>query len=728
VRGSGARLLRAHLQPFYLPFAAEAVSGRRLIYGDRGGIGVMRFGFQMSGRKKRNPASRSLKILLSKRRLELMAIDTVILLAVCLIISVLSMLEINSLNVNGSFTPVKGLALYLCVMAARMCFGVYTTVWRYANTSTFLKLIAADVTGGCAFFLAGRISPALNLGAAYTLVAVLLVMLGTLSSRFLYQQVYALAGTASDRKAMKMLRQNVSERIHQVNIAIVGAGNIGAMLAGELRRNPRSHYNPYCFIDKDLAKIGSDINGIRVYGENEGIVEKIKAMPVQEVVIALPDASPEEKSRLYNLYRRTGCRVMLFDYPLGDKPGERNIGYGKRELREFGINDLLFRDARSIASARAEDYYRGKSVLVTGGGGSIGSELCRQIAALGPRRLVILDIYENNAYDIQQELTHTYGKDLQLETVIASVRDKERMEEIFAEVRPDIVFHAAAHKHVPLMEHSGCEAIKNNVFGTYNTANLAEKYGVKKFVLISTDKAVNPTNIMGASKRLCEMVIQCRSDSATAFTAVRFGNVLGSNGSVIPLFKKQITAGGPVTLTDKRIIRYFMTISEAVGLVMETGAMAKNGELYVLDMGKPVKILDLAENMIRLSGLRPYEDVDIVEIGLRPGEKLYEELLMRTEELDRTENEMIFIERDKGYSRAEVDAKLEILSRAVSDSSGNGAGHYEKVIEAIRATVPTYRDSEEVNRDAVRILEEAAGKNAVMPAEAAEKASMPAVG
>jgi len=663
---------------------------------------------QISGREKPAKASHNAWRLLPKRRLELMAIDTVILFTLCFATSILSTLDINSLSVNGSFTPVKAFLFYLCVMAARVCFGVYSTVWRYANTSTFLKLMLADTVGGGAFFLVGRVSKAVNLGAAYTLVTILVVMLGTLASRFVYQYLYVRTGTASDLKPTQDPALGTPGQMHKINIAIVGASNIGAMLAGELRRNPRSHYNPYCFIDTDPAKIGSDINGIRVYAEDEGIVERVKAMPVQEVVIAIPNAAPEEKNRLYNLYLQTECRVMLFDYPLGDKPGERNVGYGKRELREFSINDLLFRDALSIASDQAKDYYRDKSVLVTGGGGSIGSELCRQIAALHPRRLVILDIYENNAYDIQQELTHKYGKDLTLETVIASVRDEKRMEEIFTEVRPDIVFHAAAHKHVPLMEHSGCEAIKNNVFGTYNTANLAEKYGAKKFVLISTDKAVNPTNIMGASKRLCEMVIQCRKDSATAFAAVRFGNVLGSNGSVIPLFKKQITAGGPVTLTDKRVIRYFMTIPEAVGLVMEAGAMAKNGELYVLDMGKPVKILDLAENMIRLSGLRPYEDVDIVEIGLRPGEKLYEELLMRTEELDRTENEMIFIERDKSCSRAEVDAKLDILNRAISGLSGSGEGHHEEVIEAIRATVPTYRDSEEVNQDAVRMLERSA--------------------
>jgi len=685
--------------------------------------------FQAFKRKKRELTLRRARGLLPKRRLELMAIDSAIFLTVCLVMSALPILDINSLSVHGRFTLGKALALYLCVMAARLCFRVYTTVWRYANAPTYLRLMAADAISGCVFYLIGRVIQAVSLGAAYTLVTVLLAMLATLGSRFVYQYLYAHVGTVNDLKAMQEWSQDAPGHMHQVNIAIVGAGNIGAMLAGELRRNPRSHYNPYCFIDTDPAKIGSDINGIRVYAENADIVETIKTMPVQEIVIALPDAAPEEKGRLYELYRQTECRVMLFDYPLGDKPGERNVGYGKRELREFSINDLLFRDAVSITSSQVEDYYRGKSVLVTGGGGSIGSGLCRQIAPLGPRRLVILDIYENNAYDIQQELTHKYGKDLTLETVIASVRDEERMEEIFAEVRPDIVFHAAAHKHVPLMEHSGCEAIKNNVFGTYNTANLAEKYGVKKFVLISTDKAVNPTSIMGASKRLCEMVIQCRTDSATAFTAVRFGNVLGSNGSVIPLFKKQIAAGGPVTLTDKRIIRYFMTIPEAVGLVMETGAMAKAGELFVLDMGKPVKILDLAENMIRLAGLRPYEDVDIVETGLRPGEKLYEELLMRTEELDRTGNEMIFIERGKGCSRAEVDAKLEILDRAVSGMSGGGAGHYEAVLAAIRTTVPTYRDPEEVNRDAVRTLEKAGGEIIVAPhaTETATKASVSAI-
>ena len=338
-------------------------------------------------------------------------------------------------------------------------------------------------------------------------------------------------------------------------------------------------------------------------------------------------------------------------------------------------------------------------MLVTGGGGSIGSELCRQIAALHPKKLAILDIYENNAYDVQQELIRKYGEKLNLEVIIASVRDVDRLDHIFRDLRPNIVFHAAAHKHVPLMEHSGVEALKNNVLGTYNVAEMAEKYGVEKFLLISTDKAVNPTNVMGASKRLCEMVIQCREGSKTEFTAVRFGNVLGSNGSVIPLFKRQIEAGGPVTLTDKRIIRYFMTIPEAVQLVMVTCAMAHNGELYVLDMGKPVKILDLAENMIRLSGFTPYKDIDIVEIGLRPGEKLYEELLMKTEELDKTDNDMIFIERDKKLSRQEVEEKLALVRAAIETEEQSA------VLDVIRKTVPTFRDPEEVNRQAAQAQE-----------------------
>ncbi len=642
----------------------------------------------------------------NRRRIELLLIDTLIIAATYFMVSRLAMFGVSSLMVNGPFSVKKLLAVYLCIMGMRILGDLYGSIWRYANVTTYLRLMICDSTAGVIFFILGRIVKELSLGFAYSMVLTLFIIFDTLASRFVYQFLYAHAGRISDQKLFHALSGENLEDRHKINVAIVGAGNVGASLAEELLRNPRAHYYPYCFIDKDVDKIGNSINGIHIFPEDEYIVEQIKSMPVQEIVIALPDASLEDRARLYQLYKQTNCKVKLYDYPLGDRPEDADED-SKRTLREFSIEDLLFRDSIVVSNENTKKFYQDKVVLVTGGGGSIGSELCRQIAALRPKKLVILDIYENNAYDIQQELvrkyhTHREGEGPELETVIASVRDEERIEEIFAEVRPDIVFHAAAHKHVPLMEYSGCEAIKNNVFGTYHVANMAEKYGTQKFLLISTDKAVNPTNIMGASKRLCEMIIQCRTDSRTEFTAVRFGNVLGSNGSVIPLFKRQIEAGGPVTLTDKRIIRYFMTISEAVGLVMETGAMAHNGELFVLDMGKPVKILELAENMIRLSGFKPYEDIDIREIGLRPGEKLYEELLMKSEKLDKTENELIFIERDKALTREEVEEKLRILTEALQKSGQDESlhGHHDAVLEAIKATVPTYHDPEEINRRA----------------------------
>jgi len=405
------------------------------------------------------------------------------------------------------------------------------------------------------------------------------------------------------------------------------------------------------------------------------------------VIIALPNLNGDEKQRLYEFYRESGCKVKLYDFSFG----KEEVGNGKRVLREFSIEDLLSRDVIHFDENAIMPSYLGKTVLVTGGGGSIGSELCRQLAKLQPARLIIFDIYENNAYDIEQELLSKYGNRLNLRVEIGSVREEERLREIFDTYHPQIVFHAAAHKHVPLMEHSCGEAIKNNVFGTLYTANIAEEYGVERFLLVSTDKAVNPTNVMGASKRLCEMIIRSKRSSRTNFVAVRFGNVLGSNGSVIPLFKKQIASGGPITLTDKRIIRYFMTIPEAAQLLLQTCAMASPGEIYVLDMGRPVKILELAENMIRLSGLTPYTDIDIQEIGLRPGEKLYEELLMKTGDLDKTDNKMIFIERDEPLTEAQLERKLEILRHCLT------CGSQQAVIEAMRQTVPTYHCPEEIN-------------------------------
>lgn len=626
---------------------------------------------------------------MNKRRIVLWLIDTAIIAVSCSATGILSLLNIDSLVVHGDFTLLKCFVLYACIMIMRFCGSVYKNIWRYANVNTYLKLIFADILGGLIYILIGRLVSSFNIGFGVSVMLIFTIIILTLLARFVYQVYYMEKNLSGEKKDME---KTEAEDSHKINIAIVGAGNVGASLAGELLRNPKSHYSPYCFVDIDSDKVGSSVNGIKVLMGNEGVLEKLKAMPVQEIVIALPDAKPSLKTKLYEFYCQTGCKVKIYDYMMSydGKPK------GKRIMREISIEDLLFRESLDINSAMAKNYYTGKTVLVTGGGGSIGSELCRQVAALKPKKLVIFDIYENNAYDIQQELINKYHGQLELDTIIGSVRDVKRLDQVFREVKPDIVFHAAAHKHVPLMERSACEAIKNNVVGTYNTANAAEKYGVKKFVLISTDKAVNPTNVMGASKRLCEMILQCRCNSSCEFAAVRFGNVLGSNGSVIPLFKKQIEAGGPVTLTDKRITRYFMTISEAVSLVMEAGAMARNRELYVLDMGKPVKILELAESMIKLSGYRPYEDIDICEIGLRPGEKLYEELLMKTEELDKTSNELIFIERDKPLSRAEVDEKIRILLRAVDQET------HESIIQAIRETVPTYCDPDELNKLAIK--------------------------
>ena len=568
------------------------------------------------------------------------------------------------------------------LFAFRAIFSTYRNVWRYANSKSFLKLVFSDFLAGCMGVLCTKFANCyITLWQCVSIIAI--CNLVTLSSRFLYQQYY------------RHFNLNV-DFLNKIGVAIVGAGQIGTLLVEELKYNTKSHYRPLCFIDNNPVKIGSKLEDLPIYSESDNIIEKIKSLPIQEIFIALPNIDSETAKELYEFYSQTGCKVKLYDFPINkeDAQGE----FSSRVIREVKIEDLLFRSALKFVDEGMNNFYKGKTVLVTGGGGSIGSELCRQIAARNPKKLIILDIYENNAYDIQQELTRKYGDSLNLATEIASVRDKARLDAIFATYKPQIVFHAAAHKHVPLMEHSSPEAIKNNVLGTYNTADMAEKHGVEKFILISTDKAVNPTNIMGASKRMCEMIIQCRNDSKTSFSAVRFGNVLGSNGSVIPLFKRQIEKGGPVTITDKRIIRYFMTIPEASQLVMTAGYMAKSGELFVLDMGKPIRIIDLAENMIKLSGFTPYKDIDIIEVGLRPGEKLYEELLIKSENLDKTENNMIFIEKDKPLTRAAVDKKIASLVKAVEKAQDTI--DFSLVKEAMMKAVPTYKNPEEVNKNA----------------------------
>ncbi|MBR5538615.1 MAG: polysaccharide biosynthesis protein, partial [Clostridia bacterium] len=559
--------------------------------------------------------------------------------------------------------------------------SVYGNVWRYANSRAYLIMVVSD-TVGCAIGTAICYATTYYLGIWQTATIVCAFSLFTLVLRFCYQLHYRYYNVDIDKA-------------HRIGVAIIGAGSLGAMLAEELLYSSNSRYRPVCFVDTNPVKIGSKICGAPVFGENEKTLENLKHMPVQEIIVALSGLDSDTMKKIIEFYRPTGLPVKLYDYPF--KATENHDSGAKRSLREVQIEDLLFRDALKIVTKEANEYYRDKVIMVTGGGGSIGSELCRQIAKRHPKKLIIIDIYENNAYDIQQELCRKYGSELDLSVEIASVRDRRRMKDIFEEYRPEIVFHAAAHKHVPLMEKSSVEAVKNNILGTYNTANCAEAYGAEKFILISTDKAVNPTNIMGASKRMCERICQCRTDSKTSFAAVRFGNVLGSNGSVIPLFRRQIENGGPVTVTDKRIIRYFMTIPEASQLVMQAGAMANSGDLFVLDMGKPVKILELAENMIRLSGLVPYQDIDIVEVGLRPGEKLYEELLIKTENLSKTENNLIFIEHDTPATREEIEGHIK---RIISMCKGEHLPKANEVKALLKELIPTYHDPEEVNKTA----------------------------
>lgn len=616
----------------------------------------------------------------NRRRLTLFGIDFSVLTLVYLFTLALMYLANDLQHIEFLGCLVLFAVFCVGIMSARIAVGVYSSIWRYANATSYVAIVVGDVIGGAlalGFTLLPFAAP-FRMGVWQSVAFVSMVDVATLLTRFAYQVLYKLKH-----------RENDATRNTKIRVAIVGAGQVGALLADELIYNRNSHYNPICFIDKDKDKVGSRVRGLEVYAAPEAI-QKIKSLSVQEIFIALPKISGDEVRSLYEYYAQTGCKVKLYDFPIMESP----LSQDKRVIREFKIEDLLFRGALDV-SCGATGYYCDKVVLVTGGGGSIGSELCRQIAASEPKHLIIFDIYENNAYEIQQELVRKYGDRLTLSVEIGSVRDRARLEAVFSYYRPEIVFHAAAHKHVPLMEHSSCEAIKNNVIGTYNTADMAEKYSVDKFILISTDKAVNPTNVMGASKRLCEMVIQCRIDSNTSFAAVRFGNVLGSNGSVIPLFKQQIESGGPITVTDKKVIRYFMTIPEAAGLVMQAGAMACGGDLFVLDMGNPVRIIDLAENMVRLSGLTPYIDIDIVETGLRPGEKLYEELLIKTETLTKTENNMIFIERDAPYTREAVEEKLAVLLSAVHDSEGEIGSSLVK--EAMKRVVPTFHEPEEVN-------------------------------
>ncbi len=595
----------------------------------------------------------------------------------------------------------------ISVLGCRTLWNIYKQIWRYGGTTQYIQLIGADCMAGLVYLLQIYLLPFRRITALRAMALIALNLLAAIAMRLVYQYMYEYSSLKSPiGKLMRRLTRAITgikidpvQRTasgtvgRRINIAIVGAGRVGVMLADDLLKNPSAAYQPCCFIDIDSEKIGRYICGLQVFAESEVTQEVLASFPIQEIVFAMPDVDMERKRQLYKQYKATGCKIKVYDYPDPQKMGS------KRTLRDFDITELLFRQQVEFMDEETRLYYRGKTVLISGGGGSIGSELCRQIAKMEPKRLVILDVYENGAYDIQQELKIRYGDKLDLVVEIATVCDPEALDRIFAEHKPDVVLHAAAHKHVPLMERNCVEAVNNNVFGTLNIVQASEKHGVGKFTMISTDKAVNPTNVMGATKRMCEMIVQSRKGTDTNFSATRFGNVLGSNGSVIPLFKRQIMNGGPVTLTDKRIIRYFMTIPEASQLVLQSGAMAKNGELYVLDMGKPVKILELAENMIRLSGFEPYKDIDIIETGLRPGEKLYEELLIKTSELDKPESSTRCLARDPPLTMHVLADKLERLRAAVD------TGDDEAVRAALHEVVPTFKTPEEINAEAAKAQE-----------------------
>ena len=635
-----------------------------------------------------------------KIRWALLLIDALVYAATALFILVLYPSHIDKLTPQLAAAHMCAGLVYL--LAARFAAKIYERIWRYAGPSEYIRLFLSDAAACLAFLLGRRLFPH-SITFVRTIALFMSNLLGCLAIRHVYQWAYQHRTSRSlpARAALAGLRwlTGVSfpaeaESGNRIRVAIIGAGSVGAMLADELLLNPKATYEPVCFVDIDEGKIGREIAGLPVLAGKKGLTDRLRGLRIQEVVFALSNLDSDRRKELYSVYQKMGYKIKAYDYPvLNTDEG------GRRHIHDFAVEDLLFRSASQFLSEETMAWYRGKSVLITGGGGSIGSELARQIARCEPKRLVLLDNYENGAYDIQQELRSRYGDRLNLRIEIANVCDKAEIEKIFSDHTPDIVLHAAAHKHVPLMERNVCEAVENNVFGTLTVVEACEKYGVGRFIMISTDKAVNPTNVMGATKRMCEMIVQSRAGGKTSFSATRFGNVLGSNGSVIPLFQRQIANGGPVTITDKRIIRYFMTIPEASQLVMTSGAMAKNGELYVLDMGKPVKIIELAENMIRLSGLEPYRDINIVETGLRPGEKLYEELLIKTEELDKTGNQMIFVERDKPLGQEEIAAKLRELRQALETRSNRA------VKAALMRVVPTYHTPEEVNKRAVEAEE-----------------------
>ena len=575
----------------------------------------------------------------------------------------------------------KGL-LYFIILNDLTCVlmllisGAYTKLWRYFNIKDY---IISGISMFVGFVMSYGILMLLGHRPRKVFWALFFVFAswGVLLFRYIFKRTFLDLTGAGNRDNL-------------VRTLIVGAGQAGRLILREIENaqfdenNPSKDLLPVGFVDDDITKQRSRIGSIAVLGTTPEIVKICEEHRIENIIVAIPSCDGDEKRRILDICSRTKCKIKVIPYisELIFSDGEQLIAQAK----EIKIEDLLGRNPIEFDRRKISGFIKGKVCMVTGGGGSIGSELVRQIAQYSPKQIIIVDIYENNAYDIQQELVLKYGGGLNLVTLISSVRDYDKMDMIFKEYRPQLVFHAAAHKHVPLMETVPEEAVKNNILGTYNVANLAERYKADKFVMISTDKAVNPTNVMGATKRACEMIIQHKAQTGThtEFVTTRFGNVLGSNGSVIPLFRKQIESGNPVTVTHPDIIRYFMTIPEAVSLVLEAGAIAKGGEIFVLDMGAPVKITTLAENLIRMYGKVPYKDVPIIFTGLRPGEKLFEELLMDEEGLKSTDNKKIFIGNQIEIDGAEMLKKLERLREAAE------ANDSETTITLLADMVPTF--------------------------------------
>ena len=569
------------------------------------------------------------------------------------------------------------LNMLMCFFALYVC-GAYNKLWRYFDKKDYVSCFVGMLIGSG---LTTLLSSTFNAKPRwqYIFISFGIGTMGVMLFRFIFRKAFLTI--AVDGKKYQKQRT-----------MIIGAGKAAHMILNEIKnaasdpKNPAHKYEPVCLIDDDPDKQGTSILGIPIRGTTKDIPTWCKKEAVDLIILAIPSLSDKDRKRILDIASETSCKIKIIPYltqMLGEENKETNIISKAQDIK---IEDLLGREPVTFDNSDVKEYIFGKVCMVTGGGGSIGSELVRQIVKYSPKQIIIVDIYENNAYDIQQELFMDYGRDLNLVTLIASVRDYDKMNLIFKTYRPNIVFHAAAHKHVPLMETVPEEAVKNNIFGTFNCATLAEFYKAEKFVMISTDKAVNPTNVMGATKRCCEMIIQymAQNYTNTDFITTRFGNVLGSNGSVIPLFKKQIETGKPVTVTHPEIIRYFMTIPEAVSLVLQAGAMAHGGEIFVLDMGEPVKIVTLAENLIRLYGKVPYQDVEIKFTGLRPGEKLYEELLMSEEGLKETANKKIFIGNQIKINPDEFLGELQELKEAANTNNS------KLTLKLLSDIVPTF--------------------------------------